>query len=422
MPRSEDLFRESSALFPGGVNSPVRRYDPYPKFMTSSSGSKLVDSDGKEYVDYCLGFGPMILGHGHPELRKALQRQVEAGVIFGTPSELEIKLARMISASVPSIRKMRFTNSGTEATMHAVRLARAFTRRNIILKFEGGYHGAHDYALIKAGSGALSFGAPSSPGIPEQVTSTVLVGRYNDTQSLRAIFHEHGNEIAAAIVEPVMGNAGFILPDREFLKELRQLTLENGSLLIFDEVITGYRFKYGAYQDIAGIRPDLTTMGKIIGGGLPIGLFGGDSEILDMISPMGQVYEAGTFSANPLTMAAGIATLSVLENSNYAGLSRALNTLVEGLSEILGKGDGDFAINSLVSAFQIFFGTPRVESYEDAMKASSKRYLKVFRGMLSRGVYLAPGQYETNFLSFSHSDEDIGRTLDAFRETIHDTR
>ncbi len=387
--------------------------------MSRAKGSNLIDTEGRAYIDYCLGFGPMILGHGHPELRKALQKQVDAGVLFGTPSELEITLAKKIRSSVTSIEEMRFTNSGTEATMHALRLARAYTGRNLILKFEGGYHGSHDYSLIRSGSGALNFGSPSSPGIPSQVSSTVLVGRYNHLGTLERLFLNHGKDIAAVILEPVMGNAGLILPDAEFLKYLRQMASDYGALLIFDEVITGYRFRYGAFQDMVGIRPDITVLGKIIGGGLPIGLFGGRTDIMELVSPHGDVYEAGTFSANPLSMTAGIATLSTLEKADYGKLSHMLGELVTGFSDVMQTTGVPFTINSLVSAFQIFFGTDKVNTYDDAMKSQKGKYMEIFLGLLKKGIYMAPGQYETNFISFAHDDEDIARTVYALREMIH---
>lgn len=403
---SRELFSQSSKLFPGGVNSPVRYYDPYPVFMKRGKGSKIYDVNEKSYTDFCLAFGPLILGHSHPEVVSAIRSAVENATSLGAPTENEIILGSMIRNAVPSVEKMRFTNSGTEATMHALRLARGFTGRNIILKMEGGFHGSHDYALIKSGSGTLTFGTPSSPGIPPEVSRTVVVGQYNNNGNIEKIFKKYGNNIAAVITEPIMGNAGVIKPDRDFLDFLRDITVSHDSLLIFDEVITGFRFGFHGYQDIAGIKPDLTTMGKIIGGGLPIGLFGGRDDIMEKISPMGPIYESGTFSGNYVTMAAGIAALNQLKKMDYADLETKSGMFEKALKENIPESE-KFAVSRFGSMFQIFLGIHSPGTYDEVIKADSRRFMKMFHGLLEKGIYLAPGQFETNFISFAHSREDL---------------
>lgn len=420
--RSSDLFRESSDLFPGGVNSPVRYYKPFPVSVKSGHGSRIIDQDGNEYVDYCLGFGPMILGHNNSVVNEKLFKQIREGFLFGTLNENEVALGKMIKSAVPSIEKMRFTNSGTEATMHAIRLARGYTGRDLIVKMQGGFHGAHDYSLIKSGSGTLTFGVPSSPGIPEEVTKTVLLGDYNNPNSIRQLFKDFGNRIAAVITEPIMGNAGVINPEKGFLELLRETTEEYGSLLIFDEVITGFRFAFSAYQDLIGVRPDLTTMGKIIGGGLPIGLFGGRSEIMSEISPSGPVYEAGTFSGNALSMASGIATLEILKKSDYTSLNRTSDKIISEIEDILNNEGVNATVNHYGSMFQIFFNKGKVVDYASSLKSDKEFFFSFFRSLLKLGIYLPPSQFETNFISFAHSADDLDKTLKAIEEALNDVK
>ncbi|MGC8608787.1 MAG: glutamate-1-semialdehyde 2,1-aminomutase, partial [Thermoplasmata archaeon] len=379
---------------------------------------KIFDVEDHAYIDYCLGFGPLILGHSSEKVKEAVNRQIEDGTLFGTPSESEILLAKKIKESSRSIKMMRFTNSGTEATMHAIRLARAYTKRDIIVKMEGGFHGAHDYSLINSGSGTLTFGRPSSPGIPETVSETVIAGKYNDQDSISYIFKKYGDRIAAVITEPVMGNAGVILPKPGFLEFLREITQDNSSLLIFDEVITGYRYAFSPYQDIVGIEPDITTLGKIIGGGLPIGLFGGSREIMSMVSPSGSVYESGTFSGNPLTMAAGLAAMNELQKSDYRSLAKVTKDLVDGIIMSAEKRKKKLTVNSIGSMFQMFFGVDHVEDYNDALKADKNAYFRAFRMLTKEGVYLPPSQYETNFVSFAHTESDVSKTLKAIDVTL----
>ncbi|MCL4340836.1 MAG: glutamate-1-semialdehyde 2,1-aminomutase [Candidatus Thermoplasmatota archaeon] len=403
---SGELFSKSSSLFPGGVNSPVRYYEPYPIFMKNGNGSTIYDVDDKPYIDFCLAFGPLILGHSHPEIVRSVIWAVKNATSLGSPTENEVRMGSIIRTAVPSVEKMRFTNSGTEATMHALRLARGFTGRNIILKMEGGFHGSHDYALIKSGSGTLTFGIPSSRGIPPEVSRTVVVGQYNNPENIEEIFKKYGKGIAAVITEPIMGNAGVIKPQKDFLGFLRDITSRYDSLLIFDEVITGFRFGFCGYQDIAGVRPDLTTMGKIIGGGFPIGLFGGRDDIMDKISPMGPVYESGTFSGNYVTMAAGIAALNQLKKMDYSILESQSAMFEKTLVENMPVTE-KFALSRFGSMFQLFLGIEQPESYEDVIKADSRKFMMMFHSLLEKGIYLAPGQFETNFISFAHSRENL---------------
>lgn len=415
---SSALYNESRKHFPGGVNSPVRFYKPHPVFLKGGNGSRVFDVDGKSYIDYCLGYGPMILGHSHEAFSSALKARIENGVLFGSPSEEENILASLIKSAIPSIEKMRFTNSGTEATMHAIRLARAHTGRKLILKMEGGYHGAHDYSLIKSGSGSLTFGTPSSPGVPDEISRTVVLGQYNDMESIRKIFSEVGDSIAAVITEPVMGNVGVIPPAEGFLKGLREICDEHSSLLIFDEVITGFRFGFHGYQDSIGITPDLTTLGKIIGGGLPIGLFGGRADIMEEISPAGKVYEAGTFSGNPVSVSGGIATLQELKTKDYGHITGLAEKLASGIEDVASRAGETVNVNQVGPMLQMFFNSGKVRSYSDAMSSSAGRFFEVFSKLLERGVFMPPSQYETNFISFSHSTKDIEQTLTALEESM----
>lgn len=415
---SSKLFDDASSIFPKGVNSPVRYFRPYPIFMKSGQGSRIEDEDGNNYIDYCLGFGPMILGHSNKIVSGKMLEQINKGILFGTPNESEIKLGKLIKGAIKSIEKMRFTNSGTEATMHAIRAARAYTKRKYILKMEGGFHGAHDYTLIKAGSGALTFGNPSSPGIPEEVSKTVLVGRFNEQGSIESFFKEMGNEIAAVITEPILGNTGVIMPEDGFLKFLREITDKYSSLLIFDEVITGFRFRFSGYQDIIRVTPDITTLGKIIGGGTPIGLFGGRRDLMDSISPSGNVYESGTFSGNPLSMVAGFSTLEVLKNSDYKKINDYTNKISNELTDITSSFGVDGSVNWYGSMFQLFFNKEKVTNYEIATKSNAELFKKMFDQLLRNGVYVPPSQFETNFVSFAHSDADLDRTIKSFEEAI----
>ncbi len=416
--KSEELFNEALKLFPMGVNSPVRYYSPVPVMFSQGKGSKIMDVDGNEYIDYSLGFGPMILGHANDNVISKIKDQLDKGILFGSITENEIELGKIIKNAIKSINKMRFTNSGTEATMHAIRLARGYTGKKYILKMEGGYHGSHDYALIKSGSGTMTFGVPSSAGVPEEVSKTVLVGQYNDKESIEKLFKEFGNDIAAVITEPVLGNIGVINPGNDFLKFLREITIKYSSLLIFDEVITGFRFAFKGYQDIINVIPDITTLGKIIGGGAPVGMFGGREDIMDKISPGGNVYEAGTFSGNPLTMSAGIATMNILKNKNYDYINNYADKLVNGLNEIIEENKINANINKCYSMFQLFFNDKKVNSYNIARLSDAGKFKKMFELLLKENIYLPPSQFETEFISFAHNNDDLNNTINAFSRVL----
>jgi glutamate-1-semialdehyde 2,1-aminomutase len=415
MTESSIQFSKAKELFPGGVNSPVRSYEPYPRYISRGEGASIYDIDGNSYTDYCLAYGPLILGHAHPSMKRALAKASEIGVNFGAPTEFEIDLGTSIKNAVPAMQKMRFTSSGTEATMHAIRLARSYTGKKVIIKAEGCFHGSHDYALIKAGSGALTHGEPSSPGIPEEVAGSVGVAAFNDISSFRKVIKEKAGKVAAVIVEPVMGNAGVILPEKGFLAELRELTSDNDILLIFDEVITGFRFHYGGYHTQIDVTPDLITLGKIIGGGLPIGAFGGRADIMSYVSPEGKTYVSGTFSGNTLSMLGGIETLRVLKEANYSKLTKMTGKMCSELSDVIGK-NMQCSVNHIGTMFQIFFNRPGVRNYPDAISSDQKQFLRYFRFALDSGIYMPPSTFETNFVSFAHTEKDMDRFISMTEE------
>lgn len=402
---SESLYTRATSLFPRGVNSPVRFYEPYPRFIKSGNGSKIIDEDGKEYIDYCLAFGPMILGHSRKEVVERIREQVSQGVTFGAPGRLEVELGELIREAIPSMEMMRFTNSGTEATMHAIRLARFFTGRNLILKVEGGFHGSHDYTLQASRPDQLR----DSPGL-----ATIEVP-FNDTDTLQNVFSRFGGEIAAFIVEPVLGNVGVVPPEKGYLELARKLTQENGALLIFDEVITGFRFKFGGYQDVANIKPDLTTLGKIAGGGLPIGVFGGRSDIMKKVAPEGKFYQQGTFSGNPVTMAAGLATLQILKSSDYNVPSGYASRLSETLGHLFRNAGIPMQVNQIGTMFTAFFNASEVRDNASALRSDTKKYGKFFNVLLKNGIFVPKSQFEAYFLSFAHDRQDIERTESVFR-------
>jgi glutamate-1-semialdehyde 2,1-aminomutase len=417
--RSRALFTRARRSLVGGVNSPVRAFKSVggdPVFMTQGSGAKLTDADGRKYVDYCLSWGPLIFGHARREIVAAARRALERGSTFGAATEGEVALAETIREAIPSMERLRLTSSGTEAVMSAVRVARAFTKRDVIVKFNGCYHGHVDSLLVQAGSGATTLGTPDSAGVPKAWAATTLSLPYNDADALRRAFAKHGKKIAAVIVEPVVGNMGVVQPRDEFLRELERLPRKNGGLLIFDEVITGFRLRYGGAQDIFGVKPDLTTLGKIIGGGLPMGAYGGRREIMELVAPLGPVYQAGTLSGNPVAVAAGTAALGLLKKEKpYKRLQELTDHLVRDLAQAAsGKG----RINSAGSMFTLFFTQGPVTDYATAMKADRKAYGRFFHGMLSRGVYLPPAQFEAAFLSYAHKAADLDATAAAAREVL----
>ncbi|MGC8646840.1 MAG: glutamate-1-semialdehyde 2,1-aminomutase [Thermoplasmata archaeon] len=403
--KSRDYFEISRKIFPGGVNSPVRFYEPYPVFIKKGKGSKIFDLDDRKYLDFCLAYGPLILGHSNPSVKRAVQKKLEEGWLFGAPTEEEILLGRLIKKAVPYIEMMRFVNSGTEATMHTIRLARAYTKRKKIIKINGGFHGSHDSVMVSSGSGMI--GKPSSDGIPEESTSNTVVVEYNDPYSIENIFKRFKNEIAGIIIEPVLGNIGVVLPDHDYLKYLREITSDNDSLLIFDEVITGFRFHYGTAGQYFNVIPDLTVLGKIVGGGFPLSIFGGRNDIMEQISPAGNVYQAGTFAGNPISVTAGISTLRILKNKDYKELENKLKILGKFVNDVKEDKNEEIQFNSMVSMFQIFFNKNRIKNYRDAVKSDVKRYREFFNTMLKNGIYLPPSQFETLFLSFSHTYNDI---------------
>lgn len=422
MTRSEKLYGEACGYIPGGVNSPVRAFRSVggkPLFIKSGRGSRIVDEDGKEYIDCVASWGPLILGHAHPEVVEAVCKAAKDGMSFGAPTERETRLARMIVDMVPGIKKVRLVNSGTEAAMSAVRLARGATGRDRIVKFEGCYHGHADSFLIKAGSGALTFGQPSSPGVPASLAADTLNAAYNDLDSVRRLFEELPDKIACVIVEPVAANVGVLPPRKGFLEGLRDLTKKHGALLIFDEVITGFRLAPGGAQQYYGVTPDLTTLGKIIGGGLPVGAYGGRADLMDRMAPDGPIYQAGTLSGNPLAVAAGIATLEVLRRENpYEQLDAMGEKLFDGLADGARKTGHSVSVNRVGSMGCAFFAKGPVDNYKEAVSSDTEIFARFHRLMLEKGVYLAPSQYEAAFVSAAHTDEDIDRILNAARESL----
>jgi glutamate-1-semialdehyde 2,1-aminomutase len=419
---SEELFKKALQYLPGGVNSPVRAFRAVggnPFFVNKAKGCRIWDVDGNEYVDYVGTWGPAIHGHAHPRIVQAVQETAVYGTSFGIPNPLEVKMAEMIRRLVPSVEKVRMCNSGTEATMSAIRLARGFTGREKIIKFEGCYHGHADSLLVKAGSGALTFGYPDSAGVPAAFTQHTLLAPYNDLKSVKALFAANPGAIAGIIVEPVPGNSGVFAPLPGFLEGLREVTEKNGALLIFDEVMTGFRVAKGGAQERFGIKPDLSCFGKIIGGGLPVGAFGGRAEIMDYLAPLGPVYQAGTLSGNPLAMAAGIASLELLlENDCYTKLEQLGQQLESGMQDAAKSAGIPVRFNRVGAMFCAYFTDQPVHNLADAMKSDRERFAKYFRGMLEQGVFLAPSQFEAGFLSTAHTEADIEATIRAAQTVL----
>ncbi|HET6725928.1 MAG TPA: glutamate-1-semialdehyde 2,1-aminomutase [Gammaproteobacteria bacterium] len=417
MSMSQELFEQARRFIPGGVNSPVRAFGSVggaPRFIARAEGPYLYDEGGRRYIDYVGSWGPMIAGHAHPRVIEAVHAAVDNGLSFGAPTTLETRLAEKVVSMMPSIELLRMVNSGTEATMSAIRLARAFTGREAIVKFEGGYHGHSDALLVKAGSGALTFGVPSSPGVPADVTAHTLTLPYNDIDAARDAFAQSGAKVAAVIVEPIAGNMNCIPPVPGFLEGLRELCSASGSVLIFDEVMTGFRVAPGGAQQLYSVTPDLTTLGKIIGGGMPVGAFGGRREIMEMIAPSGPVYQAGTLSGNPVAIAAGLATLEIVSAPDFhPRLARATDRLIAGLRDAAARSGVPFATNHVCGMFGLFFSEDaRVERYEQVVACDIDRFTRFFRAMLDAGVYLAPSAFEAGFVSGAHDDAVIDATLD----------
>jgi len=419
--RSMLAYQTAVKQIPGGVNSPVRAFravDVEPIFIKEGKGSKLIDLDGNEYIDYICSWGPLILGHAHPKVVEAVTETLQQGTSFGLPTELESEMAAIVIDRMPSVEMVRMVNSGTEATMSALRLARAFTGRKKILKFEGSYHGHSDSLLIKAGSGVATLGLPDSPGIPQETTQHTVTSPYNDVKQLQLVMEQMGTELAAVIVEPVAGNMGVIPPKPEFLAELRRLTEENGIVLIFDEVMTGFRVDYYSAQGRYQIIPDLTTMGKVIGGGLPVGAYGGKEEIMRLIAPDGPVYQAGTLSGNPIAMAAGKATLTEMTPEQYQSLEEKGKRLAEGFRQNAKEVGIPVCVNQVGSLVCLFFTEEQVTNYQQAKTADLDRFKIYFRHMLEQGILLPPSQFEGMFISTAHTFEDIERTIEANRNAL----
>ncbi|MEO0968299.1 MAG: glutamate-1-semialdehyde 2,1-aminomutase [Cyanobacteria bacterium J06639_18] len=420
--KSQEIFAAAQNLMPGGVSSPVRAFKSVggqPIVFDRVKGAHIWDVDGNQYVDYVGTWGPAICGHAHPEVIAALHETLDKGTSFGAPCALENVLAQMVIDAVPSIEMVRFVNSGTEACMAVLRLMRAFTKRDKVIKFEGCYHGHADMFLVKAGSGVATLGLPDSPGVPKSVTSNTLTAPYNDLEAVKALFAENRDEIAGVILEPVVGNAGFITPDAGFLEGLREITQENGALLVFDEVMTGFRIAYGGAQEKFGVTPDLTTLGKIIGGGLPVGAYGGRRDIMSMVAPAGPMYQAGTLSGNPLAMTAGIKTLELLQKpGTYEYLDQITKKLTDGLLQVARETGHEVCGGQISGMFGMFFNAGPVHSYDDAKNSDTAKFGRYHRGMLERGIYLAPSQFEAGFTSIAHTEEDIEKTLAAARDVM----
>lgn len=421
--KSEQLFQEAKKVFVGGVNSPVRSFkavDGSPLFFKHAKGSRIYSEDGDEFIDYVLSWGPFLFGHSHPFIVEAIQKAIPDGTSFGAPCAKEIELAKLIQHFFPSCEKIRFVSSGTEATMSAIRLARGFTGRKKIVKFSGCYHGHADGLLVKAGSGGLTFGIPDSAGVLPELTEYTLLCDYNDVEALKALFKEHKSDIAAVILEPVAGNMGVVIPKDEFILGLRDLCKQSGALLIFDEVMTGFRITPGGAQKYFDIKPDLTCLGKVIGGGLPCAAFGGRADIMDHLAPLGGVYHAGTLSGNPICMTAGIAVLTLLKNQPeaFSHAERMTKKLADGLRQVFAGSSIPHQINQLGTMFTLFFTDKPVHSLKDAQTADTEKFRQYYGNMLNQGIYLAPSQFEANFLSSAHTEEDIQKTLEAAEQFV----
>lgn len=415
--RNQQLFEKSQQLIPGGVNSPVRAFRSVggtPIFFKKGVGSRLWDADGKEYIDYINSWGPMILGHAHPEVIAAVQQAAANSLSFGAPTGLELEMAELINTLVPSMEQVRLVSSGTEATMSAIRVARGFTKRNKIIKFEGCYHGHADALLVKAGSGLLTFGEPSSAGVPPEVAAHTLTLDYNNTQMLKDTFASIGDEIACVILEPVVGNMNLIVPHQEFLQTLRELCTQHGTVLIFDEVMTGFRVALGGAQALYGITPDMTTLGKVIGGGLPVGAFGGRKDIMSVLAPLGPVYQAGTLSGNPVAVTAGLTTLKLIQAPGfYDKLTAQTSKLMAGMKQAAQQAGVTFSAQSVGGMFGLYFSASNPTSYAEMMLADKNAFNKFFHSMLDSGIYLGPSAFEAGFVSAAHTDADIEHTVQA---------
>lgn len=415
---SSELYARAISLMPGGVSSPVRAVKPFPLYISRGQGGLIFDEEGDRYVDTVLGFGPLILGHAHPSVVKALQEQAADGTLYGAPHRKEVELAEMVNSHFPSMEMMRFVSSGTEATMHALRLARGCTGRDTIVKMDGGFHGAHDSVLVRSGSGALEHGVPDSLGVPGEVAGNTLVTDYNDPVELSEMLDVHRDQVAAVILEPMLGNVGPVSPNPGYLKEVRRITEEHGVLLIFDEVITGLRLSLGGAQRAYGVRPDITVLGKVLGGGLPMGAFGASREIMSNISPVGKVYQAGTYGGNPMSLTAGIETIRELDRIGLDGLNAEGERLRSDLARSVRKTGNKVTVRGEASMFQVFFGDGPLQNSRQIMTCDRERYMSYYRSMLRLGIYLPPSQFETCFLCAAHEREDLRAISDSFAQSM----
>lgn len=421
-PESEKLFEEACKVLPGGVNSPARScrsVEASPVFIERADGCRIVDADDNEYIDYVGSWGPMVLGHRHPRVLEAIEGAVARGISYGAPCRQEVELAQLVCQMMPSIEMVRFVNSGTEATMSAIRLARAYTQRDLIVKFDGCYHGHADSFLVKAGSGLATLGISNSKGVPEDLAKLTISLPFNDLDAVKKAFKDHKGEIAAVIVEPIVGNAGLLLPEDGYLQELRDICTENESVLIFDEVMTGFRVAPGGAQELYGIKPDLTTLGKVIGGGLPVGAYGGKAEIMKMVAPLGEMYQAGTLSGNPLAMAAGVAQLRIIKNgAALKQLKEITDKLVEGFEKAAKEAGVSVTINSTCGMLTVFFTKEEVTDFESAKTSDTKKFARFWQNLLEEGVYWPPSQFEAAFTSTMHTDFDVAETIKAFESAL----
>lgn len=420
MASSQNLFTRAKKIIPSGINSPVRYYTPYPFFVKKAKGSVMWDVDGNHYLDYCNAYGALLLGHRRKEIISDVKKQMEKGTLYCAPTEIEVNLSELISGNFPSMEKIRLVNTGSEATMTAIRLARGFTKKKKIIKFEGCYHGAYDYVLVKAGSGAAHIGMSVSEGSLDDVSKNTLVVQYNNSQELQSLL-EKDDDIAAVIVEPVLANMGLVLPEKNFLNDIRKMTLEKNITLIFDEVVTGFRMSPGGAQKYFSIKPDITTLGKALGNGFPIAAVGGKSEIMDMLSPEGNVYQASTYAGNPISVSAGVSsvkTMNKLKSKLYPSLEKNCAKLVSAIHDLASDMKIPHQINSISSMFQIFFTDEPVVNYSSAKKSDMIKFKKLFEGLLKNGVFIAPSQFETVFLSYAHSKDDIKETITAYEKSL----
>jgi glutamate-1-semialdehyde 2,1-aminomutase len=416
--KSEKIHQKAKKLIPGGVNSPVRAIKPYPFYVSSADGSKITDIDGNEFIDCCMAHGPEILGHNHPLIREAIQEQLQNGWIYGAPTEIEVKLAEMITAFYRSMDMVRFVSTGTESTMSALRLAKGYTGKSGFIKADGGYHGSHEAVLVKTGPEVTSHCEASSAGIPPEFIEHTFQAPFNNLEIMTELLEKNNDHLAALIIEPVMGNAGPILPKSGYLQELRKLTNENEVLLIFDEVITGFRLAMGGASEYFKVNPDIATLGKIAGGGLPFGVFGGKKEIMESLSPIGPVYQAGTFSGSPCSVAAGIAMLDYLKKENVPKILNAKgDKFRSAITDIVEEKKPNYSVAGVGSMFKVFFGN-KPDNYQDALKCDKQEYMKFFHRMLSNGIFLPPSQFETNFISLAHSEEDFDRIIEAYDQSL----